>query len=354
VLGASSIPGASQHSTVTARAVSTSEHPQPPHSTPPPASSPQQPRPVSSILPPSSKAKGKQKVNPPADPSPAEASSTTAAQQLARDALRKKKQDEKGELARIQARIEANKAERKSQAEARKSERELQANSASIQTQPTVSTNNRASQAKDVHLNVRLFDGRTIRSIFPRTATLQENVRPWIDEAVAASIENPNEKHPPYIFKQIQAPLPSRELTVGDEGQTLGDIDLAPSATLVLIPVKGFTEAYSGNNSGIAGGVVGGVTGLVGGAFGMAYSAVGYVGNALGSVVGYGGAGIQGQEQASTGRTLSEPRAESSGTSNVRVRTLADQRAGEPRSQQLYNGNQVSSQVVKPTLPPVR
>lgn len=347
VLGAEAIPGpgATQTPSATPQAA-TSPAPAQPSSedrpaTPDSASTTEERIPVSPILPPSSKAKGKQKVTPPE--SKPNVSSTKAAQQSARDALRKKKQEEKEELARIQARIEADKAERRAQAEARKAERERLAES-STTVQNLASTSNKGSQAKDVHLNVRLFDGRTIRSTFSRTAKLQDDVRPWIDKEFEEKAE-PNEKLPPYYFKQILAPLPSRELSAGEESETLGDINLAPSATLVLIPVKGYTEAYSGSGGGgVVNGVVGGVTGLIGGAFGLAYSTVGYVGSTLGSFVGYGGPSNQEPEQPSTGRSLSEtrPEPESSNTSNIRVRTLADQRAREPRSQQLYNGNQVS------------
>ncbi|KAF2275937.1 uncharacterized protein EI97DRAFT_433871 [Westerdykella ornata] len=311
----------------------------------PPSSAPEEHIPVSPILPPSSKAKGKQKVPPPETKT---SSTPTAAAQAARDALRKKKQEEKEELARIQARIEADKAERKAQAEARKAERERQtspstgtnASSAAAQSSGGI----RRSQAKEVHLNVRLFDGHTIRSTFPRTATLQSDVRPWIDAEFAARAEHPHQKHPPYYFKQILAPLPSRELSAGEESESLGDIDLAPSATLVLVPIKGYTEAYSGGGGGVVGGVLGWVTGLVWGVFGLAASALGYVGSALGSVVGSAGsaeaATTQSAEQQEGSR--GEGRRASPNSSGMRVRTLADQREGEPMSRQLYNGNQLN------------
>lgn len=285
---------------------------------------------------PSAKAKGKQKAT-------AHASAPTSvgpsAQQAARDALRKKKQDENAELARIQAGIQAAKAERKAQAEARKADRERLTQTPATPSSLPTTTSTKGSRALKVHLNVRLFDGRTIRSTFDRTTKLQDEVRQWVDQEFTAMTEDPSEKLLPYYFRQILAPLPSRELSAGDESETLGDIDLAPSATLVLIPVKGYTEAYSGGG-GVVGGVVGGVTGLVGGVLGLASSAAGIVGNALGSVVGYGAANSP-EEQPGLGRTLSEARPQ--GETNVRVTTLADQRAREPRSQELYNGNQVSN-----------
>ncbi|KAF2265402.1 hypothetical protein CC78DRAFT_200890 [Lojkania enalia] len=350
VLGASAIPSVPQTSSSTPppQTIPTLE-PIAASTTPQSASpAPEERPPVSPILPPSSKAKGKQKVTPP-DPKPGPASAT-AAQQAARDALRKKKQEEKDELARIQALIEADKAERKAQALARKAEREREreTRSSPATSHLPVSSSSKGSLARDVHLNIRLFDGRTIRHVFPRTAKLQDDVRPWVDEQVVAAEEETGTRtrHPPYYFKQIMAPLPSRELSAKDESEMLGDIDLAPSATLILIPIKGFTEAYTGSGGGIVGGVVGGVTGLVGGVFGAAASAVGYVGSTLGAVVGYGASSPESpsSEGANHGRTLAEERVEASASgsaSGIRVRTLADQRVGEDRTQQFYNGNQL-------------
>jgi hypothetical protein len=273
--------------------------------------------------------------------------SVTAVQQAARDALRKKKREEAEELARVKARIEADRVERKAQAEARKVERERERNTETqSQTRSRTTTSTRGSQAKTVNLQVRLFDGRTIRSSFPRTATLQSEVRKWVDEEfgkLSADDPNINNKQlPPYFFRHILAPQPSRELSAGDESQSLGDIDLAPSATLVLVPVKGYTEAYTAPG----GGVVGTATGLVGGAFGLLSSTVGYVGSTLGSVIGYGSAPAAeapaGQTTGSGGSQASQQPA-SSDAATIRVRTLADQRAREPSNQQFYNGNQVST-----------
>lgn len=295
---------------------------------------------------PSAAAKGKQRAT---VAQPQKTSTTpSAAQQAARDALRKKKREEAEELARVKARIEADKAERRAQAEARRLEREKEKNQETqlqneTHTRATAST--RGSQAKTVNLNVRLFDGRTIRSTFPRTATLQKEVRSWVDTEFAKLSSNDpninNQSLPPYFFRHILSPQPSRELSAGDENQTLGDIDLAPSATLVLVPVKGYTEAYSGTS----GGVVGTATGLVGGAFGLLSSTVGFVGSTLGSVIGYGSAPAEPSSSAQTSESRAGPSAQQpagADGSTIRVRTLADQRAREPRNQQFYNGNQVS------------
>ncbi|XP_014552668.1 hypothetical protein COCVIDRAFT_109731 [Bipolaris victoriae FI3] len=304
--------------------------------------------------PPSANAKGKQRMASASTSKSTSSASTNKAQQEARDALRKKKKEEAEELARVKARIEADKAARRAEAEARKAEREKERNK-EAQTSPpphTTTSSSRGSRAKHVNLNVRLFDGRTIRSTFPREATLQEEVRKWIDlEFSKLSQDDANINHkqlPPYYFRHILAPQPSRELSAGDESQSLGDIDLAPSATLVLVPVKGYTEAYSGAE----GGVVGAATGLVGGAFGLLASTVGFVSNTIGSAIGYGSQGASSsssQQQHRPGgghtvgsRTSQEPQHDTPNNPGFRVRTLADQRGREP--QQFYNGNQLSTE----------
>lgn len=290
---------------------------------------------------PSSKTKGKQKATSTPEPASAEPSVNTALQ-TARDSLRKKKREEAEELARIKARIEADRAARRAQAEARKVERaQEQSTGGHADTQPRVSS--RGSHAKAVNLQVRLFDGRTIRSTFPRTANLQTEVRKWVDEEfskLAADDPNINNKQlPPYFFRHILPPQPSRELSAGDENHSLGDIDLAPSATLVLVPVKGYTEAYAGSGGGLGDTA----TGLVGGAFGLLSSTVGYLGSTIGSVIGYGGA----PAEAQTGQTMDSRQGQpsqqpaNSDAASIRVRTLADQRARDGGDQQFYNGNQV-------------
>ncbi|KAF2034463.1 hypothetical protein EK21DRAFT_108081 [Setomelanomma holmii] len=294
-------------------------------------------------VPASSRALGKQKATPTSDTQATH--SVTSAQQDARDMLRKKKREEAEELARIKARIEQDKAERKAQAEARRLEREQEhGKEAQAETHVRTTPSSRGSQAKTVNLQVRLFDGRTIRLTFPRTANLQDNVRKWVDEEFAKlpkdDPEINNARLPPYYFRHILPPQPSRELSAGDESQSLGDIDLAPSATLVLVQVKGYTEAYAGGG----GGVVGTATGLVGGAFGLLSSTVGYVGSTLGSVIGYGSAPAaeaQGGQTTGSSQGQRSQQPSSSDSASIRVRTLADQRAREPRDQQFYNGNQL-------------
>ncbi|OCK79516.1 hypothetical protein K432DRAFT_330055 [Lepidopterella palustris CBS 459.81] len=297
------------------------------------------------------KAKGKQKaVDEELDPA---GTSSVKAQQLSAAAqARKRKIDDREELKRIQARIEADKQERKAKDEARRAalaeaaerRRIEQVELAQAKTH-AANIKSAAKSSRDIYLNVRLFDGSTIKAYFPRTSTLQD-VREWVDNEIISHAETPSQPPPPpYTFKQILAPLPSRSLSAGDEAAELGDIDLAPSATLVLVPVHGYTEAYSSNASGgVLGTLYGGVTGIVSGAIGLVTDGVSIVGGALRSVTGYGAEPAQQQGEGSgEGRAVGS-NAGAGVESNIRVRTLADQRARDrdPVSEQFYNGNQLN------------
>ena len=205
-----------------------------------------------------------------------------------------------------------------------------------------------SASSKNVHLNIRLFDGSTIRAYFPRTSTLQDDVRSWTDKELASRAELPSNSPPPYTFKHILAPLPSRTLSASDEAASLEYIDLDPSATLVVVPVQDFTEAYSNAGGGILGTLYGGVTGVISGAVGLVSGSVGLLGGALKSVTGYGAQPDQeGAADLGEGRSVGSEPGPSAGSS-IRVQTLADQRVKEqqdlerdPNSRQFYNGNQV-------------
>ncbi|OCL02762.1 hypothetical protein AOQ84DRAFT_169837 [Glonium stellatum] len=303
----------------------------------------------------SAKAKGKQKAV--EEELEAAGVSSTKSQQLSAAAqARKKKQDDRAELKRIQARIEADKQERKAREDARRAvaaeeaerRRQEQAELVEAEAQAT-SAKKAAVSSKNVHLNVRLFDGSTIRAYFPRTSTLQDDVRVWVDKELSSHAGMPSSSPPPYTFKHILSPLPSHTLSASDEAAALENIDLAPSATLILVSVQGFTEAYSNAGGGVIGTLYGGVTGVVSGAVGLVSGGLGLLGGALQSVTGYGAQPAQqGRDDLGEGRQVgSEPGP--SAAASIRVRTLADQRVKEqqdldrdPNSRQYYNGNQLN------------
>ncbi|KAK9860911.1 UBX protein [Penicillium brevicompactum] len=174
----------------------------------------------------------------------------------------------------------------------------------------------------EYRLQVRLFDGRSVRSSFTPTQSIKNDVRPWLDQQM-------EEDTRPYNLKQILNPLPSETLTVAQESQTLRDLGIGSTANLVMVPVSTYTEAYSAAGSLPARGISA--------VYGLASSAASTATGLVSSFLGYGAAATPEPTPASepSGSTQ-RPR-----TSGPNIRTLRDQQDGRGNSQ-LYNGNQLN------------
>ncbi|TVY21607.1 UBX domain-containing protein 4 [Lachnellula arida] len=232
---------------------------------------------------------------------------------------KKRQQDAKDERARILKRVEDDKAQRRQDAAERKAraKADAESESQSSATVPSSSRSNHPStRSAECAVQVRLFDGSTIRSRFPSSGNLRVHVRPWIDEK--------QERDTPYTFKQVLTPLPNKNISISEEEETLQALGLTPSATLILIPVDGYTSAYEGGRGG------GIVYRSAAAGYNMVSSGVGMVTGALGSLLGGGGAAPAQQEHENA------PPASIPSTS-INVRTLRDQQRSD--DQQFYNGN---------------
>lgn len=181
-----------------------------------------------------------------------------------------------------------------------------------------------------VRLQVRTFDGSTLRNTFQHDSKLANDVRPWIDEQTDGNV--------PYNLKLILTPLPNRNIEASEEGQPLSDLGIRGSCTLVMVPVKGYVESYTGNTShGLVGSAVSGGYNLVRGTAGALFGGVR-------SVLGYGGGNAS--QQGPAEMTESHNAAPTAQSGRVKMRTLADQRAEQMDrrgpNHQLYNGNQLN------------
>lgn len=176
----------------------------------------------------------------------------------------------------------------------------------------------------EYRLQVRLFDGSSVRSSFTPTQSIRNDVRAWLDQ----KMEGDNR---PYNLKHILTPLPSETLSVTQESQTLRDLGLGSTANLVMVPVSTYTEAYSAADSL----PVRGISTIYNLASSAASTATGLVGSFLGygSTAPASGASTPSPSPA-TGNSQ-RPR-----TTGPNIRTLRDQQDGRGNSQ-LYNGNQV-------------
>ena len=238
---------------------------------------------------------------------------------------KKRQQEARAERERILKRVEDDKAERrereiqrKAQAKAKEDAEEGKAESASpssIRVPPSI---NKFTQCA---VQVRLFDGSTIRSRFPSDGSLRADVRPWIDKQ---QIEDA-----PYTFKLVLTPLSNKNISISDEEHSLHSQGLIPSATLILIPVEGYTSAYKdGASRGI-------ISRVASSGYGLVSSGVGLVSGILGTFIGGGRGGAVApaplESPANSPPTDPNPA--------INVRTLRDH---YPDDQQFYNGNAVS------------
>ena len=241
---------------------------------------------------------------------------------------RKRQQEAKLERERILRVIENDKAVRREKEEQRKAQAKAEAEGAdgadglANEQLAREEAQHKSKSTKDCALQVRLFDGSTIRQRFLPDQTLREHVRPWIEE------QRPDEATP-FTFKHILTPMPNRTLSISDEEETLQSLGLTPSATLVMVPVQGYTAAYAADSGILSRGVSA--------CYNVIYAGAGMVTGALGTFLGIGQTASQ-AEQATT--TPEQPPQASSTGSRINVRTLRDQRSDRD-DHQLYNGNQV-------------
>lgn len=240
----------------------------------------------------------------------------------------------RAERERIKAQIKADREERRRIDELRKQGQqptELESESSSTYAR----AGSRANASADVRIQVRTFDGSTLRKTFPVSSSIGDKLRPWIDGATDANM--------PYNLKLILTPLPNRTIEAGEEDTSLSDLGIVGSCTLVMVPVKGYVESYSAARGGLMGqnGLLGGVGGMVSGGYNLVSGTAGWALGGVKSVLGYG---EQAENTLGTSQGSGTAASESAGPpKNVRIRTLADQRAEEAKKdQQFYNGNQLN------------
>lgn len=238
----------------------------------------------------------------------------------------KAKQDAKAEKARILAQIEADRAERKARSQRAVAPVEV---SDRVMSPSAESASRRTGAGGMCALQIRLFDGTSIKKRFEPTATLEKGVRDWIKSQEGVGDE-------PFTFKMLRAPLPSRNIEFGEEQQTLFDLGLTPNATLVLVPVQGYTDAYDSSGRGY-------VSSALNFAYGAASGATGILGRALTYVPGFGPSDEDVETSSSGPSEAMRPEGQEEGSARIQVKTLADQRAEAARKEgkktEFYNGN---------------
>ncbi|KAK5696950.1 hypothetical protein LTR17_024145 [Elasticomyces elasticus] len=155
---------------------------------------------------------------------------------------KKKNEEAKQDRQRVLAQIEADKQNRKTRFQSQQAQAQQTPLESPLPASRLADTRRSVGASGMCNLQIRLFDGSSIRSRFPTTNTLAKDVREWVREQAPAGSGGADI---PFTFRQILAPQPSRSIEVSEEHETLADLDLAPSATLVLVPVAGSVSAYA-------------------------------------------------------------------------------------------------------------
>ena len=261
--------------------------------------------------------------------------SAKAKQQSYAEQQKQRKREAQAERERILRQIEHDKQERREREERRKATAKAEAEAVidvdgGLEPASSENESKRVVSSQSCALQIRLFDGSTIRKKFPSDQTLVSHIRPWV-------VETTSSRNIPYTFKQILTPLPNRSISEEAEEQTLADLGLTPSSTLVLVPIQGFTTAYAGEQGAISRG------------FSTIYSAVAAILGTILKLLGTFLNGGQPTSPAGTGEEQSQRAAATGaevsplppGDTKIRVRTLHDQRR-EQDNNEFYNGNQVS------------
>ncbi|KAK5998890.1 hypothetical protein PT974_01274 [Cladobotryum mycophilum] len=235
--------------------------------------------------------------------------------------IKKKRQQEEDERKRILKRIEDDREERRLRASVREQQRIDNQNvgdvASALASAPETKLPSTTRVSEIASLQVRLFDGSTIRSRF-KTASPLTDVRKWVDG-------NRGENKIPYTFKHVLTPLPNKNIDETEETKTLGELGLVPSSTLVLIPVQKFSSAYEGGSQG-------GFAGFIA----LILSFFTWLSGLLGL-----SSGTRATQEPASSETNNEASPASAQARNSRLSGLQNL-ADRQRDQQLYNGNSLN------------
>lgn len=231
---------------------------------------------------------------------------------------RERERKEREERDRIRARIKSDRDERRRMDEQQRQFNTEVTDHRSSKIMPEIAE---GAGASEVRVQVRTFDGSTLRSRFEKEAKIASQVRPWIDSL--------SQTRMPYNLKIILTPRPNRTIEAAEEQKSLEELDIIGSCTMVMVPVQGFVDSYSPAQSGLIGSMIAGGYHIVSGSLGAVLGGVR-------SVLGFGDVRHEGPATGDVAPASAPDR-------QVRVRTLADQRI-EARQQdhQFYNGNQLN------------
>jgi hypothetical protein len=245
--------------------------------------------------------------------------------------LKQRQQQAREDRARVLQAIADDKAARRAKALERQAERAMLSGGGPVSHLPEEKARlpmEDGSRQQKCKLQIRLFDGSTVRGEWEGTETLGGEVRSWLEGQDGMK----DVRGGAYAFKVILTPKPSRTIEVAEEGRTLGELGLTPSATLVLIPAAGKVyPATVGGNPATR------VLMMIMGVFtGLWSLIVAFLGSMFGSAIAPPQpAQVHGRETGGSGSATGRDQTRKGGLRQLRPE-------GERKNeQQFYNGNSV-------------
>ncbi|KAK4151908.1 UBX domain-containing protein 4 [Chaetomidium leptoderma] len=257
-------------------------------------------------------------------------------------AVKKKQRDAREERERILKAIDDDKAARKAQkAEAEAARKAAAASeksdSASVAPASHVLPPSTGRLSEHCAIQVRLFDGSTIRKRFSSNETLKD-VRNWVNETRDGG-------KVAYVFKVLLTPLPSRTIDVTEEDKSLQALELAPSSTLILLRVPKYTAAYSSSSSSSSSSSRAAASGSQGNVFQRLIAYVLAIITGFFSTISaffstfFSTAGAPAAPDSATPRTSQSQTAADAARRRGRQIAGMDHAEGRRNDQQFYNGN---------------
>ncbi|KAL8641399.1 MAG: hypothetical protein Q9228_001788 [Teloschistes exilis] len=247
---------------------------------------------------------------------------------------RKRQQEAKADKDRILREIENNKVERKEREEQRRALAKAKAveilspESAEASIDQIVAKNwTPDAQLRSCSLQIRLFNGATLRGRFASGQTISKDIRSWI-----ASQRTDGDT--PFTLKQILSPLPNRTITISEEQESLQCLGLLPSATLVMVPINGYVGAYNSHPGILSKAMAAG--------YNTAWAGGEMFRDVMETFLGFGRAASNDQDSVAEEQRQQGPsiKARTASVEGPKFRTL--RRHGDADDDHhLYNGNQV-------------
>ncbi|KAI9483909.1 MAG: hypothetical protein EXX96DRAFT_648574 [Benjaminiella poitrasii] len=157
--------------------------------------------------------------------------------------IKKERLENEAHRKKVKEQIARDRAEKIAQRNAERQQRHQQQASSSSTEYTVKATSSNSTYSSHSNLSIRQLDGSNIRHQFEATATLS-NIKDWID------IHRTDNGRKPY---KLYSQFPARLFTEEEDTMTLEELNLCPSATIImklLKPTRSSSSFLSSNSNG--------------------------------------------------------------------------------------------------------